>query len=78
MEKVTSLSLYSTVTQNHLRWVLALAYNPNATILHWEYQHVGIKNAKICIHPTPTPNASRWKIGGVGSPTRGLVLAMYI
>ena len=29
------------------------------------------KNAKICILPlTPSPNASRWNIGGVGSPTQ--------
>ena len=36
------LSLYSTATQNHSRWVLALAWTPNATILHYLYQHVGI------------------------------------
>ena len=29
-------------------------------------------NAKICITPTPTPNASRWNIGGVASPMRGV------
>ena len=26
---------------------------------------------KFALPPTPTPNASRWNIGGVGSPTRG-------
>ena len=26
---------------------------------------------KFALPPTPTPNASRWNIGGVGSPTQG-------
>ena len=29
-------------------------------------------NSKTCITPTPTPNASRWNIGGVGNPMRKL------
>ena len=36
------LSLYSTATQNHSRWVLVLVYTPNATVLCYLYQHVGI------------------------------------
>ena len=31
-----------TATQNHSRWVPALAWTPNATILCYLYQHVGI------------------------------------
>ena len=29
-----------------------------------------LKTLKFALPPTPTPNASRWKIGGVGSPTQ--------
>ena len=102
------------MTQNHSRWVLALAWTPNATLLrhltqnwckayiplrrktirvgycngldpqrHTFVSPVGIcwyilalPNAKICVIPapnlkfalpqTPTPDASQWKIGGVG------------
>ena len=30
-----------------------------------------LKMLKFALPPRPTPNASRWNIGGVGSPTRG-------
>ena len=77
--KVVVLSLYSTVTQNHPHWVLALAQTPNAIISHWGYQHIGIlkmlkfalpptRNIKFALPPTQNPNASQWKIGCVGSP----------
>ena len=29
-----------------------------------------LKTLKFALPPTPTPNASRWNIGGVGSPTQ--------
>ena len=29
------------------------------------------RTLKFALPPTPTPNACRWNIGGVGSPTRG-------
>ena len=29
-----------------------------------------LKTLKLVLPPTPTPNASRWIIGGVGSPTQ--------
>ena len=56
------ISLYSTATQNHSRWVLALAWTPNATLLHYLYQHVGI----FCLGDA---NLSRtiWNIGCVAS-----------
>ena len=41
-ELVFLLNLYSTATQNHLRWILTLAWTPNATILRYLYQNVGI------------------------------------
>ena len=33
---------------------------------------------KICVTPTPTPDASQWNIGGVGSQRNFFALAMYI
>ena len=36
------MRLYSTAMQNHLCWVIPLAQTPNATILRWGYQHVGM------------------------------------
>ena len=53
---------------------------PQHQILHWRYQHAGIfwryltlkfaspphAKPKICVTPTPTPDASQWNIGGVG------------
>ena len=43
---------------------------PDARILRWRYQHVGIfwryLTLKFASAPTPTPDASQWKIGGVG------------
>ena len=74
------LSLYSTATQNTWHRGLALGNAPNARILHWRYQHVGIfwryltlkfalaptQNLKLALAPMPTPDASQWNIGGVG------------
>ena len=56
------------------------------------YQHVGIfcvegrtffafyptRNLKVAFYPTPTPDASQWNIGGVGSSGVGHVYFMYI
>ena len=57
------LSLYSTATQNTLRRGLALGNAPDARILRWGYQHVGIlqptQTFKFASPPTPKPkNAS--------------------
>ena len=71
------LSLYSTATQNIWRQGLALGNAPDARILRWRYQHVGIfwrypqrqsptPILKFALPPTPTPDASQWNIGGVG------------
>ena len=35
-------------------------------------------NLKFELAPTPTPDASQWNIGGVGSQSKILALAMYI
>ena len=32
---------------------------------------LAMQTLKFVLPPMPTPNASRWNIGGVGSPTRG-------
>ena len=78
------LSLYSIATQNTWRRGLVLGNAPDARILRWGYQHVGIfwhyltlkftspptPNIKFALPPTPTPDASQWNIGGVGSPTQ--------
>ena len=76
------LSLYSTATQNIWRRGLALGNTPDARILGWEYQHVSILEPtltlKLALPPTPTPNASQWNIGGVGSSGVGHVYFMYI
>ena len=56
---------------------LALGNSPDARLLHWGYQHVGIfwryprrqsptPILKFALAPTPTPDASQWNIGGVG------------
>ena len=67
-------SLYSTATQNTWRRGLALGNAPNTRILRWRYQHVGIfwryLTLKIASPSTPTPDASQWNIGGVGSQTQ--------
>ena len=53
------------------------------------YQHVGISgvgclwryptpNLKFALPPTPTPDASQWNIGGIGSSGVGHVYFMYI
>ena len=76
------LSLYSTATQNTWRRGLALGNAPDARILRWRYQHVGIfwryLTLKFAFSPTPTPDASQWNIGCVGSQRKMLALAMYI
>ena len=72
------LSLYSTRMQNTWRWGVALGNAPDARLLRWGYQHVGIfwrysrrqyptPMLKFALPPTPTPDASQWNIGGVGS-----------
>ena len=76
------LSLYSTATQNTWRRGLALGNAPDTRILRWRYQHVGIfwhyLTLKFALAPTPTPDASQWNIGGVGSSGVGHVYFMYI
>ena len=76
------LSLYSTATQNTWRQGLALGNAPDARILRWGYQHVGIleltQTLKLALPPTPTPNASQWNIGGGGSSGVGHVYFVYI
>ena len=76
------LSLYSTATQNTWRQGLRLGNAPDARILRWGYQHVGIleptKTLKFESPPTPTPDASQWNIGGVGSSGVDHVYFMYI
>ena len=56
------------------------------------YQHDGIfwrylmlkfalpptANLKFVLPPTPTPNASQWNLGGVGSSGVGYIYFMYI
>ena len=75
-------SLYSTATQNTWCQGLALGNAPDVRILLWRYQHVGIfwryLTLKFAFSPTPTPDASQWNIGCVGSQRTILVLAMYI
>ena len=64
------VSLYSTATQTiHVgssRWLRP----PTPQFGIGDTSMLVSKNAKICITPTPTPNASRLNIGGVGSPTK--------
>ena len=62
---------------------LAMGNAPDARILRWRYQHVGIwryltlkfaspttPNLKFALSPTPSPDASQWNIGGVASQTQ--------
>ena len=76
------LNLYSTATQNTWCQGLALGNAPDAGILRWRYQHVGIfwcyLTLKFALAPTPTPDATQWNIGGVGSSGVGHVYFMYI
>ena len=76
------VSLYSTRTQNTWRRGLALGNAPDARILRWRYQHVGIfwryLTLIFVLSPTPNPNASQWNIVCVGFSAFGLALAMYI
>ena len=82
-------SLYSTATRNLSCWALKMVYTPNATILRYLYQHVGIQKAwqtqrkpqftkRNPLLPNATPNASRWNIGHVGSPCVGHVHFMFL
>ena len=61
---------------------LALGNAPDARILRWRYQHVGIfwryLTLKFAFSLTPNPDASQWNIGCVGSQRKILPLAMYI
>ena len=50
------LSLYSTATQKHLHWVLALAETPNAKFCIGNNNM--LVNAKFCV--IPNANFSRW------------------
>ena len=76
------LSLYSTAIQTIWRRGLALGNAPNASILRWGYQHVGIleptQTLKFALPPTPNPSASQWNIGVVGTQRKIFALAMYI
>ena len=58
---------------------LALGNSPDARLLRWGYQHVGISRRqtpeakpKICVSPNAKPDASQWNIGCVGSLALGL------
>ena len=42
------------------------------------FLHYPTPNLKFALAPTPTPDASQWNIGGVGSQRKILALAMYI
>ena len=80
------------MTQNTWRRGLALGNAPDARILRWRYQHVGIfwcyltlkftlaptQNLKFALAPTQNPDASQWNISGVGSSGVGHVYFMYI
>ena len=71
---------------------LALGNAPDARILRWISQHVGIfsryltlkfaspptPNLKFAFSPKPTPDTSQWNIGCVWNQRKMLVLAMYI
>ena len=73
------LSLYSTRIRNTWRWGLALGSAPDARILRWGYQHVGIlepmqilASGVICVTPDANPRRQsveyRWRwVPGVGS-----------
>ena len=69
---VPALSLYSTATQNTWRRGLALGSAPDARILRWGYQHVGILEPTqtlalgvICVTPDANPRRQsveyRWR-----------------
>ena len=68
--------------QNTWRRGLALGNAPDARIMRWRYQHVGIfwryLTLKFAFSPTPTPDASQWNISCVGSQCKILALAMHI
>ena len=51
-----ALSLYSTATQNHSHWVLALAWIPNATQnIPTCWYILALPNTKICVTPDANP-----------------------
>ena len=56
-----ALSLYSTATRNHLRWVFALGTAPNVSDLRCRYQYVGIWKASWTQHKAPrTQHEASW------------------
>ena len=83
LNKVKNGTIHVILTSMHLKYLkpifhcnanylgLALGNAPNASILHWGYQHVGIleptQTLKFALPPTPNPNASQWNIGVVGT-----------
>ena len=86
---IGTLSLYSTATQNTWHRGLALSNAPDARILRWRYQHVGIflhyltlkfaspptPNLKFALSPTATPDATQCNIGGIGPSGVGAGIA---
>ena len=49
------LKLYSTATQNHSHWVLALAWTPTPQCYVTYTNMLVSKNAKICVTPNANP-----------------------
>ena len=82
------LSLYSTRTQNTWRRGLALGNAPDARFLRYPTQNIPTcwyilalpptPILKFALPPTPTPDASQWNIGVVGTQRKIFALAMYI
>ena len=76
-----TLSLYSTATQNTCQnfaleiptcWYLGA----NAKLV--KFASPPTQNLKFALPPTPTPDASQWNLGGIGSSGIGHVYFMYI
>ena len=77
----TILSIYSTAMQNSRVGAPRWSRPPMREFRVGDTNMLVSNNAKICVTPnanakicmslTPTPNASRWNIGGVGTPTQG-------
>ena len=76
--KTDGLSLYSTRTQNTWRRGLVLGSAPDARILRYPMQNIPTCWYILALPPEPTPDASQWNIGGVGSSGIGHVYFMYI
>ena len=69
--------LYSTVTRKHSRWAAALGNTPNVLgiITCWylktlQFALPPTRTLKFALPPTQTPNAKRWIVGCVWSPTQ--------